>query len=121
VAGVVTDLAGWRTMFVGAGVAMLALAVLLRRMLPVVAPTLSVSYFALLRSLGTLFRGEPVIRDAALLGALTFASFSAFWTTLAFRLQEPPLHSGSAVAGAFGLLGLVGAAVAPLAGRRADR
>jgi predicted MFS family arabinose efflux permease len=108
-------------MFVGAGVAMLALAVLLWRMLPPFAPAFSVSYLTLLRSLGTLFRGEPVIRDAALLGALTFAAFSAFWTTLAFRLQEPPLHSGSAVAGAFGLLGLVGAAVAPIAGRYADR
>ena len=121
VAGVVNDLAGWRAMFIGAGVAMLGLAVLLRRMLPAVAPTISVSYPGLLRSLVTLFRGEPVIRDAALLGALTFAAFSAFWTTLAFRLQEPPLHSGSAVAGAFGLLGLVGAAVAPIAGRNADR
>jgi len=121
VAGLVTDLAGWRTMFIGAGVAMLALAVLLWRMLPAVPPSASVSYVALLRSLGTLFRNEPVIRDAALLGALTFAAFSAFWTTLAFRLQEPPLHSGSTVAGAFGLLGLVGAAVAPIAGRTADR
>ena len=121
VAGVVTDLAGWRAMFVAAAVARLSLALLLRAMLPVSPPAVVVSYGALVRSLGTLFRGEPVIRDAALLGALTFAAFSAFWTTLAFRLQEPPLQSGSAVAGAFGLIGLVGAAVAPLAGRRADR
>ena len=121
VAGLVNDLAGWRAMFIGAGVAMLGLAVLLRRMLPPAPPVVRVSYRALVRSLVTLFRGEPVIRDAALLGALTFAAFSAFWTTLAFRLQEPPLQSGSAVAGAFGLLGLVGAAVAPLAGRHADR
>jgi predicted MFS family arabinose efflux permease len=121
VAGVVNDLAGWRAMFVAAAVAMLALALLLRAMLPVSAPTVTVSYRALARSLVTLFRGEPVIRDAALLGALTFAAFSAFWTTLAFRLREPPLDSGSAVAGAFGLIGLVGAGVAPLAGRRADR
>ena len=121
VAGVVNDLAGWRVMFVGAGVAMLGLAVLLWRMLPEAAPALRVSYGTLVRSLATLFRQERVIRDAALLGALTFASFSAFWTTLAFRLQEPPLHSGSSVAGAFGVLGLVGAAVAPIAGRQADR
>ena len=121
VAGVVNDFAGWRAMFVAAAVAMVALALLLRAMLPVSPPALAVSYGALVRSLGTLFRAEPVIRDAALLGALTFAAFSAFWTTLAFRLQEPPLDSGSAVAGAFGVLGLVGAAVAPIAGRRADR
>ena len=121
VAGVVNDLAGWRAMFVAAAVAMLSLALLLRAMLPVSPPAVSASYGALVRSLGTLIRDEPVIRDAALLGGLTFAAFSAFWTTLAFRLQEPPLHSGSAVAGAFGLIGLVGAAVAPIAGRRADR
>jgi predicted MFS family arabinose efflux permease len=121
VAGIVNDIAGWRAMFVAAAVAMLALALLLRAMLPQSPPAIAVSYGTLVQSLGTLFRSEPVIRDAALLGALTFAAFSAFWTTLAFRLQEPPLHSGSAVAGAFGVIGLVGAAVAPIAGRRADR
>jgi predicted MFS family arabinose efflux permease len=120
VAGVVGDLTSWRVMFVGASLAMLALAALLRRTLPLAPASSSVSYGALIRSLRTLFREEPVIRDAALLGALTFASFSAFWTTLAFRLQEPPLHSGSAMAGAFGLIGLAGAAAAPLAGRLAD-
>lgn len=122
IAGVVAHFAGWRSMFGVAAIAMLALALVLRRMLPLAPPAAShLSYRALLRSLGTIFRGEPVIRDAALLGALTFASFSAFWTTLAFRLGEAPLHYGSATAGAFGLIGLVGAVVAPLAGRLADR
>ena len=121
VAGAVGAVAGWRAMYLFASAAMLSLAVLLWRMLPSVRPATSASYGSLIRSLGTLFRGEPVIRDAALLGALTFAAFSAFWTTLAFRVQEPPLHSGSAVAGAFGLIGLVGAGVAPLAGRMADK
>ena len=87
VAGVVTDLAGWRTMYFAASVAMLALALSLRAMLPVAPAPLAASYGTLVRSMGTLFRREPVIRDAALLGALGFASFSAFWTTLAFRLQ----------------------------------
>ena len=121
VAGVVAGVAGWRAMYVGASIAMLLLAVLLRLMLPLAPASSSVPYRTLITSLGTLFRSEPIIRDAALLGALNFASFSAFWTTLAFRLQEPPLHSGSAVAGAFGLIGLVGAGAAPLAGRIADK
>jgi len=121
VSGVVGALAGWRAMYLGASAAMLLLAVLLWHVLPSVKPSVNASYGSLIRSIGALFRGEPVIRDAALLGALTFAAFSAFWTTLAFRLQEPPLHSGSAVAGSFGLIGLVGAAVAPLAGRIADK
>jgi predicted MFS family arabinose efflux permease len=121
VAGLVAGVAGWRAMYIGASAAMLVLALLLRAMLPLAPPSASVPYRALITSLGTLFKSEPIIRDAALLGALNFASFSAFWTTLAFRLQEPPLHSGSAVAGAFGLIGLVGAAAAPLAGRIADK
>jgi predicted MFS family arabinose efflux permease len=121
VAGVVGDVAGWRAMYFIASAAMLSLAVLLWRMLPPVRPATTAAYGSLIRSLGTLFRSEPVIRDAALLGALTFAAFSAFWTTLAFRVQEPPLHSGSAIAGSYGLIGLVGAGVAPLAGRMADK
>ncbi len=122
VAGAVGHWAGWRAMFAAAAVAMVALAAALRLMLPLAPPANdALSYGGLLRSLGTIFRTEPVIRDAALLGALTFASFSAFWTTLAFRLAEPPLRYGSATAGAFGLIGLVGAVAAPLAGRMADR
>ena len=122
VAGAVAHYTGWRSVFAAAAVAMVLLAIALRYMLPL-APAASggLGYGALIRSLGTIFRAEPVIRDAALLGALTFASFSAFWTTLAFRLVEPPLHYGSATAGAFGLIGLVGAVAAPLAGRMADR
>ncbi|MFL5561585.1 MAG: MFS transporter, partial [Gemmatimonadaceae bacterium] len=122
VAGAIAHFAGWRSVFAIAAVAMLLLAVALRIMLPLAPPAAGgLSYSGLLRSLGTIARDEPVIRDAALLGALTFASFSAFWTTLAFRLAEPPLHYGSATAGAFGLIGLVGAAAAPLAGRMADK
>jgi len=61
------------------------------------------------------------ILASALLGGLCFLAFSAFWTTLAFRLETAPLHYGSAVAGAFGLVGIVGASVAPFVGRMADR
>jgi predicted MFS family arabinose efflux permease len=122
VAGALGHIGGWRSVFVDASGAMLLLALVLRLRLPVAPPATSgMPYRALLRSLVTLFRREPVIRDAALLGALTFFAFSAFWTILAFRLRTPPLDYGSGVAGAFGLLGIVGAASAPIAGRLADR
>lgn len=122
VAGGIGHLTGWRSVFGDAAVAMLLLALAMWRLLPRTPPAAgAMPYGRLLRSLGPLFRREPVIRDTALIGALTFASFSAFWTTLAFRLRAAPLDYGSGVAGAFGLLGVIGAAAAPLAGRLADR
>ena len=122
VAGAIANVGGWRSVFWSASVAMLVLAATMWRLLPL-SPAAAdrMSYTALLRSLVTLFREEPVIRDTSLIGALTFASFSVFWTTLAFRLQTAPLHYGAGVAGAFGLLGVIGAATAPLAGRLADQ
>lgn len=122
VAGALGHLVGWRSVFGLASATMLGLAALLGRLLPLAPPVARpLPYRQLLRSLLVLFRRERVIRDAALMGAMTFASFSAFWTTLAFRLRDPPLDYGSGVAGAFGLLGIVGAATAPIAGRLADR
>ncbi|HET7459023.1 MAG TPA: MFS transporter [Gemmatimonadaceae bacterium] len=121
VAGAVGQVAGWRAMFAIASALMLALAVALWRMLAPSPPVATMPFGALLRSLVTLARAEPVVRDASAIGALCFLAFSAFWTTLAFRLELPPLHYGSTVAGLFGLVGVVGASAAPLVGRFADR
>jgi predicted MFS family arabinose efflux permease len=119
--GALGAVAGWRAMFVLAAVLMIALAVAIVRLLPASPPTSRMRYPALLRSLVTIARQEPVVRDAAAIGALTFVAFSAFWTTLAFRLELPPLHYGSTVAGMFGLVGIVGALAAPMVGRLADK
>jgi predicted MFS family arabinose efflux permease len=122
VAGALGHVIGWRGVFAAAAGTMWLLALVLWRLLPLApAAGARLPYRELLRSLGTLWRREPAIRDAALLGALTFASFSAFWTTLTFRLHLAPLDYGSGVAGAFGLVGIVGAGAAPIAGRLADR
>lgn len=120
VAGVVGGAIGWRAMFAIAAALMLLLAIALGRVLPPSPPTTRMSYPDLLRSLGTLARNEPVVRDASIIGALVFLAFSAFWTTLAFRLELAPLHYGTSVAGMFGLVGIVGASAAPLVGRLAD-
>jgi len=85
------------------------------------SPAVRMSWLALICSAGDLVRRQPTLREAALLGAVFFGSFSAFWTTLTFFLQHPPYHYGSEVAGLFGLVGAVGAAAAPMIGRTADR
>jgi MFS family permease len=74
-----------------------------------------------MRSLWTMARGHPELRQSAIIGGSLFGAFSAFWTTLAFRLSAPPFHLGPRVAGLFGVIGAVGAIGAPVAGRLADR
>lgn len=112
---------GWAAIYWIAAGLMLVLTVALRATLPHAAPRFKGHYFALLRSLGTLLKEQPVLRQTAAIAALQFAAFSAFWTTLAFELYSLPAHYGSAVAGSFGLVGIVGVLAAPQVGRFADR
>jgi predicted MFS family arabinose efflux permease len=119
-AGFVGTHAGWREMF-WLGVPMvLAAAAAMWAMLPRSMPDATLGYGALLRSLGGLWREYGVLRRATITQALLFGGFSAFWTILALRLQQPAFHLGADVAGLFGVIGAVGVLAAPLAGRVAD-
>jgi predicted MFS family arabinose efflux permease len=121
VAGFVGRYLGWAAIYwMGAG-AMLLLAIALYLSLPYAVPKFKGHYFALLRSLVTLLKEQPVLRETTAVSSLQFAAFSAFWTTLAFNLYSFPEHYGSDVAGAFGLAGVVGVLAAPQAGRFADK
>jgi predicted MFS family arabinose efflux permease len=119
--GLVGAWLGWRTIYWIAAALMLLVALLVHHGLPRSEPELRLSWFELIRSAGVLVRTQPLLRESALLGALFFCAFSAFWTTLVFFLQTPPYHYGTGVAGLFGLVGAAGAACAPLIGRIADR
>jgi predicted MFS family arabinose efflux permease len=121
VSGTVSEMFGWRAMFVLAAAAIAALAMVSARYLPRFAPTTDLPYSALLGSLATLWRRHGALRRAALAQGLLSAAFSAFWSTLAVMLHQPPFGFGSSVAGAFGLAGAVGALAAPIAGGIADR
>jgi predicted MFS family arabinose efflux permease len=119
--GIIGAAAGWRAVFWMASVLTGFLAVVLAASLPPSVGTLRLSYPQLLQSLWQLLRREPVLVESAFAGAMFFGAFSAFWSMLPFRLETPPLHYGARAAGMFGLIGVVGAAAAPLAGRLADR
>jgi predicted MFS family arabinose efflux permease len=111
---------GWRAMFWSGAALMLVMAGVLRLALPAQPALAELPYPALLRSIGSLVREEPVLRLHSLLGALTFGAFGAFWATLALYLQSLPEHYGAQTAGLFGVVGVAGAVVAPLVGRYAD-
>lgn len=112
---------GWRPVYWIAAVLMLALAAILSKQLPRSEPTVALTYPDLLRSILTLVREQPLLREAALIGGMLFGAFSVFWATLIFRLAAPPFHYGARMAGLFGLVGVAGALVAPAAGRITDR
>jgi predicted MFS family arabinose efflux permease len=118
--GALAPISGWRTVYIVAALMNLAFVPVIFRLMPRMKPRQSLSYGQTMRSLWTLFCGEPLLREACVMGALCFASFSCFWTTLAFLLHTH-YGMGPDVAGTFGVVGAAGALTASLAGRMADR
>jgi predicted MFS family arabinose efflux permease len=119
-AGWVSGIHGWRWVFVVAAAMNAAFVPLIRRVMPELPPKQKLRYGDAMKSLWTLFRTQPLLRESSLIGALVFASFSCFWTTLAFLLHSH-YGLGAGVAGTFGVVGAAGALVAPFAGRLADK
>ncbi|MFE0920475.1 MFS transporter [Streptomyces nigra] len=117
----VSNLAGWRVVFLGSAALMAVLAVALRTALPQHAPTTTLTYHYVLRSTFRLVRTHPALVRRGLYQAAMFGAFSAFWTTVSFVLTGPRFHYSSVGVGVFALVGAAGAAVAPFAGRWADR
>ncbi|MFC4950362.1 MFS transporter [Pseudonocardia sp. GCM10023141] len=121
IAGLVAEVIGWRAVFgIGAGLTAVA-AVLLWRTLPVQPPATRMAYPALLRSVLSLIREEPVLRWRMALSGLAYAAFGAVWTVVGFVLARPPHDLSEAQIGLFALFGVGGAAGALLVGRLADR
>lgn len=120
VGGFIGAALGWRAMFWTAAGLMIALMGIVRLLFPVSRPPHQMTYSGLLRSVVQLAREQPLLRESALLGALLFGAFSAFWATLAYQLASPAFRLGAGEAGLFGLVGAVGAAAAPVVGRLAD-
>lgn len=123
-AGAVSDLAGWRSVYLLAGLLMLGMAPLLWKQLPSLprseAAIGGLRYRDLLASMFTLLRQEKVLQVRGLLALLMFAAFNIFWSALVLPLSGAPYHFSRTAIGAFGLAGVVGALMAARAGRWAD-
>lgn len=121
-AGGISDIAGWRGVYLCAAALMLIIALPLWWRLPILpAVTATMSYPRLIGSMLTLLRQEKVLQIRGVLALLMFASFNIFWSALVLPLSAPPFSFSHMAIGAFGLAGAVGALAAGRAGRWADR
>ncbi|HVW96370.1 MAG TPA: MFS transporter [Mucilaginibacter sp.] len=118
--GYIGDYFGWRAVYYIAAGITVVMWLMIGIFLPEVEPEYKGTYRKLMASLADLIRQEPGLRLAALRGALCFACFSAFWTTIVFLLKQN-FNLGSDVAGEFGLVGAFGALAAGLMGRLSDK
>ena len=118
--GFLGDAVGWRATYALIAVAMFALGFVLRAYLPHRRPTLTMPYRRLMRSLLDLLRDHPPLWTASVVSGLSFAGFTAFWTTLSFLMHDH-FNRGAGDTGNFGIVGVAGALAAPLAGRLSDR
>ncbi len=64
---------------------------------------------------------QPVLQEACIINALSFATFGAFWTTMVLYMAGSPFNLSSGQIGLFGLAGAAGASAAPIAGRLGDK
>lgn len=121
-AGLLTDLTGWRSVYLVSAALMLVMICMFLKVLPKVEREVkSLPYHQLIKSVFTLFMQERTLRIRSVLAMLIFADFSILWTSLVLPLSAPPLALSHSVIGAFGLVGVAGALAAAQAGKLADR
>jgi predicted MFS family arabinose efflux permease len=121
VSGFVTDLLGsWRAVYVMAAGVTLVMGVVLRMSLPHRPPSLRMSYGKLMHSMIELLASQKQLWISTAISGLSFATFTGFWTTLSFLMQDH-FHRGASEAGLFGIIGVAGAMAAPIAGKLSDK
>ncbi|NBH15756.1 MFS transporter [Lachnospiraceae bacterium] len=123
VSGTVGKYFGWKSIYIIAVAFMAILFTVLKFTLPACTAEEkgSLDYASSLKSMFSLPSKFPVIREAAVNGAMILAAFSAFWTVLTFHLQGSPFYFGTNIIGLFGILGVSGALFAPFAGKISDK
>jgi predicted MFS family arabinose efflux permease len=127
ISGTLSDLFGWRSVYVASAAATLVIAVLLAKVLPrredrsTSTTSPAMTYPKLIGSVFVLFVEEPVLRVRATLALLIFTAITILWTPMVLPLGAPPFSLSHTEIGLFGLAGAMGAIGAARAGRLADR
>jgi predicted MFS family arabinose efflux permease len=118
--GLIADHLGWRWAYVLSAVLLAVLLPIVALRMPRMAATSRLPYLSLLRSLGSLLRGDAELRRIAAVQFLLGLCYGSFWATIAPMLAL--LHRlGPTQAGLMGIPGAAGAVVARPAGRWMDR
>ena len=121
-AGLISDLAGWRWVYLGSALVMAALALILCKVLPSQRPTAApMAYPKLVLSMFVLLRNDRVLQIRGMLGLFIFAVLGIFWSALVFLLTQAPYEFSHTIIGTFGLVGVAGALAASRAGSWADQ
>ncbi len=122
VAGSLTDLSGWRTVYFVSAALTMAIVLLLWRVLPrQERKPAGLSYGRLIASLVTLIVTEPTLRIRGVIAMLIFANITTLLAPLVLPLSAPPFSLSHTEIGLFGLAGAAGALGATRAGRWTDR
>lgn len=121
ISSLVAEYMGWRAIYFISAALMFALALVLAKALPSRKPSTATAYPALLHSMLHLLKTTAALRRRAIYHACVFGTFSLFWTTVPLVLTSTPFHFTQKEVALFALVGVMGAIVAPAAGRMADR
>ncbi|WP_133054125.1 MFS transporter [Mycobacteroides saopaulense] len=121
VSGVLSDLLGWRSVYLIAAAAATATAGILMRVLPrATRSRTGLHYGQLLTSTLRLLRDEPVLRSRSVIAMLIFAAITVLLTPMVLPLTAAPYHLSHTEVGLFGLAGAAGALGAFKAGSWCD-
>lgn len=121
-AGWLTDLAGWRSVYLVSAFLMSGMTIILFNILPTDRQVKSsLSYPQLLFSVLQLYKQQRLLQIRGVLAMLIFIVFSMLWTSMVLPLSEPPFSLTHTAIGAFGLAGIAGTLGAVRAGKLADQ
>ena len=121
IAGGLAGLLGWQGVFRVFGVAILLMALLMRRSIPVLPDQPRANYLRVVADVFLLPLKHRQILFVLVLNGIGFALFSSLWTSITFLLSAKPYDFSAPVIGLFGFVGLVGALIARKGGKLYDK